>query len=438
MIPILRHSGVFCLISFFAATGAGAQPVAIDIGTTLPAGSNRIVAFAVNDIGHVVGRFYLSTFGPPHAFVWTPAGGALELAPGRRSWAYDVNNAGQVVGHIGAVEAERDPPCTSSSCVPPPNDPQAFIWSARDGMVELGTLGGARSEALKVNEAGQVFGWSEIASSETVHAFVWTPNGGMVDLGPWPRNDPDVVNDRGDAIFNIPRPPDVLGSVWTAFLWTPTGGLLKLPTRGGRAAGLNDKGDVVGYRRSSRGVEHPFLWTPSDGMMDLGTLGGLRGGATGVNEDRWVVGQIDMDPASTQTAHAFLWTPTGEMGDLGSFGGTESLASAVNERGQVVGFSRLSSGEGRGFVWTATTGMVELPPVVGYAESEGQLVSNGGHVVGRSFTQGGSDVRPTLWLVPPPDTVDDWTFCAPEGGFCAFTGTTDVRYGADGAFSSRR
>ena len=28
----------------------------------------------------------------------------------------------------------------------------------------------------------------------------------------------------------------------------------------------------------------------------------------------------------------------------------------------------------------------------------------------------------------------DWTFCAPEGGVCAFTGTTEVRYGAIGSF----
>ena len=28
----------------------------------------------------------------------------------------------------------------------------------------------------------------------------------------------------------------------------------------------------------------------------------------------------------------------------------------------------------------------------------------------------------------------DWIFCAPEGGVCAFTGTTEVRYGADGTY----
>ena len=32
---------------------------------------------------------------------------------------------------------------------------------------------------------------------------------------------------------------------------------------------------------------------------------------------------------------------------------------------------------------------------------------------------------------PPPT---DWTFCAPEGGVCAFTGTTEVRYGANGSY----
>ena len=32
---------------------------------------------------------------------------------------------------------------------------------------------------------------------------------------------------------------------------------------------------------------------------------------------------------------------------------------------------------------------------------------------------------------------DDWTFCAPEGGVCAFTGTTEVRYGANGSFVYR-
>ena len=30
--------------------------------------------------------------------------------------------------------------------------------------------------------------------------------------------------------------------------------------------------------------------------------------------------------------------------------------------------------------------------------------------------------------------ISDWTLCAPEGGVCAFTGTQEVRYGANGAY----
>ena len=32
-------------------------------------------------------------------------------------------------------------------------------------------------------------------------------------------------------------------------------------------------------------------------------------------------------------------------------------------------------------------------------------------------------------------TTEYWTFCAPEGGFCAFAGTTEVRYGGNGVYT---
>ena len=35
---------------------------------------------------------------------------------------------------------------------------------------------------------------------------------------------------------------------------------------------------------------------------------------------------------------------------------------------------------------------------------------------------------------PLPFAPADWTLCASEGGVCAFTGTREVRYGANGAF----
>ena len=34
----------------------------------------------------------------------------------------------------------------------------------------------------------------------------------------------------------------------------------------------------------------------------------------------------------------------------------------------------------------------------------------------------------------PLAQTSNWTFCASEGGDCAFSGTTQVRYGANGAY----
>src|SRR5512132_3170938 len=39
-----------------------------------------------------------------------------------------------------------------------------------------------------------------------------------------------------------------------------------------------------------------------------------------------------------------------------------------------------------------------------------------------------------LFPLSASSQTSDWTFCAPEGGVCAFTGTKEVRYGANGSF----
>jgi len=58
----------------------------------------------------------------------------------------------------------------------------AFLWTTAGGMIDLGTLGGTHSFAVGVNASGQIIGSSDTPGFES-HAFSWTAAGGMVDLG---------------------------------------------------------------------------------------------------------------------------------------------------------------------------------------------------------------------------------------------------------------
>jgi probable HAF family extracellular repeat protein len=74
-------------------------------------------------------------------------------------------------------------------------------------MTDLGTLGGAESEAQGINASGWVIGWSRTAGGQQ-HAFLWS-SGRMVDLNSFAAPAPGVwleeataVNDVGQIVAN--------------------------------------------------------------------------------------------------------------------------------------------------------------------------------------------------------------------------------------------
>src|SRR2546422_7423235 len=139
---------------------------------------------------------------------------------------------------------------------------------------ELGTLGGAVSQAKAVNRRGQVVGTSRDGLGRT-RAFLWQEDLGIVDLKP-------------------------LTGVNTS------------------ANDINENGEITGGGGTGFGDFHAYLLSEGT-SFDLGTLGGDESEALAVNRRRRGGGASRM--AGAVVKHPFPISDPGRMVDLGSLGG---------------------------------------------------------------------------------------------------------------------
>jgi probable HAF family extracellular repeat protein len=321
------------------------------------------------------------------------------------------------------------PAAAAAQTAAPPATPD----QTRRQVIDLGTLGDGYtiSEALAVNDRGQVVGYSMLAGLGPEHAFLWE-HGRMRDLG--------TLGGLTSSATDINNHGQVAGVSLTAagethaFLWA--GGRMRdLGTLGGTtsvAQGINDHGRVVGTSATASGESHAFAW--ADGRMrDLGlaafatandlndrgqVTGGvplgetfhayrLRGGhltdldaadvpyseGVAINEAGQVAG--NSAPAPAQFNHAFLWS-RGRRIDLGTLGGEFSSAAGINDHGAVVGQANTTEGSMRGFVWRH--GVMTALGVLADGEngSRANDINNHGWVVGASDAAGG-EFHAVIW-----------------------------------------
>jgi probable HAF family extracellular repeat protein len=289
--------------------------------------------------------------------------------------------------------------------------------AVRYSVVDLGTLGGALSEAGMYD--GLVIGFA-MRSDGSVHAFVWS-NGKMRDLGTLGGANsfavggaPAINAIAGASETNKPDPNGedycTLGTHATcrAFVWQ-NGSMRPLPALGGNNSGasaINAAGQVVGAAETTfrdptcRKPEifgyKPVIWHHGRIEKVLPTWPGDSAGvASFINDHGLVVGYSGACARgfATSIRHALVWRD-GKAINLGNWG----WANEVNDLGQVTGFA----GNRRyphAFLWQngKTQDLGILPGDVS-SESEG-VSPDGKLIVGGSCHGPGDTVncRAVIW-----------------------------------------
>jgi probable HAF family extracellular repeat protein len=262
----------------------------IDLGT-LDSGTESLGIY-VNDVGQVIGFSTINTnpdpvgfFGfPTHTFIWQNGEkvdigtlGGANAFPGASCSTQPKN---LVVG--GSTTTTTVNPSTGL----PDADP--FLWH-NGNMIDLGTLGGTNGFAQCANRRHQVIGMSSVTANPAAcdfpvfnaggpgcHAFFWE-DGVIKDLGTLGGDNSEAIwlNDAGDVVGSADLAGPTGNQTHDAVLWRQ-GEIHDLGTVPGdpcsRGRGLNSHGQVVGGSSDCHNFLHAFVWEEGGPMLDLNTL----------------------------------------------------------------------------------------------------------------------------------------------------------------------
>jgi probable HAF family extracellular repeat protein len=253
----------------------------------------------------------------------------------------------------------------------------------RYSVTDLGTLGGTESFAYAINDSGQVVGLSRTAGDASTHSFLYS-NGRMTDLYPLNSKSiltvgPTGINNSGQIASGL-----VVGGVYSPAIFdSRTGDLTLLGSLGGVTHGfngvatsINNLGAAVGYSYLDDLNRHAFLY--SNGVMtDIGSFGGYSA-ALSINDDGVIVGFAS--DLYNGFERAFVYK-NGAMIDIGL--GPGSYASHVNNRGQVVGEFLNAQGGEHAFLYS--DGVVTDLGSASSPETDAFAINDQEQVVGITF-----------------------------------------------------
>jgi probable HAF family extracellular repeat protein len=233
------------------------------------------MALGVNESGQIFGNSYTSSDPSPAcgnpdfgfdalttgAFLWQNAKMTnLGSLGGTCTNAIAMNNRGQVVGYsFLAGDAVFHP----------------FRWE-RGKLLDLGTLGGNQGVAQHLNESGDIVGWESLAGNENViHATLWS-RGRITDLGAFEPDQcsvPLAINSRKQVVGLVSLNCDFNDDPsFRAVLWEPGSPMVDLNTLISPSLGIqlrvvatiNDRGEMAAVASFPDGSHRPVLLIPCD------------------------------------------------------------------------------------------------------------------------------------------------------------------------------
>jgi uncharacterized membrane protein len=243
----------------------------------LPGGQNS-QAYWINKQGETIGfsetgitdatcavPFQIRRF---EAVKWARDGKIQEFPPRAGdtvSFAFGINENGQSVGVSGVC---------SNTFIPPngaPSGPHAVVWDKNGRPSDLGSLpGGLNYAATAINNNGAVLG--NVLYADGPHPFLWTAKEGMKDLGV-PAGDfvaiapcCGTINNSGNVVgFSCPGPLGTCRAIlWRNNGWTDLNDLVRPGSQLYlvSANSINDAGEITGTGMTNTGEFHAFIATP--------------------------------------------------------------------------------------------------------------------------------------------------------------------------------